>query len=88
MVMRLARYIRFTCFVPNLAESRREDALRWIIHAATEEGVIADEKLVLEKLMEREEHPEYGDRKRRCHPSLLRRRDVPASSSWRTPAEA
>ncbi len=52
--MRLAQYVRFTCVVPDLAERRREEALRWIIHAAAEGGVITDEKCVFETLMERE----------------------------------
>jgi mannitol/fructose-specific phosphotransferase system IIA component (Ntr-type) len=54
MAMRLTRYIHPECFIPDLAETSREEALRRIVHAGMEKGLFADEKQVFEKLMERE----------------------------------
>ncbi len=52
--MRLTRYIRPDCFIHDLTEKSREDALRRIIHEAAAQGVIRDEAEVLARLMERE----------------------------------
>ena len=54
MSMKLTQYIRPDCFLPDLPEKSREDALRRIVHAAAEKGYIKDEKDVFSKLMERE----------------------------------
>jgi len=54
MSMKLTHYIRPDCFLPDLPERTREDALRRIVHAAAEKGYIRDEKDVFAKLMERE----------------------------------
>ncbi len=54
MSMKLTHYIRSDCFLPDLPEKTREDALRRIVHAAAEKGYIRDEKDVFSKLMERE----------------------------------
>ncbi len=52
--MRLTRYIRPDCFIHELTEKSREDALRRIIHEAAAKGVIRDEGGVFARLMERE----------------------------------
>ena len=54
MAMRLTRYIYPECFITDLTETSREDALRRIIHAVAEKGLVRDEKDLLAKLMERE----------------------------------
>jgi PTS system nitrogen regulatory IIA component len=54
MAMKLTRYIHPECFIPDLTEKSREDALRRIIHAVAEKGLLKDEKEVYAKLMERE----------------------------------
>ena len=52
--MKLTRYIRPECFVWNLTEKTREDALRRIIHVMAEKGLVTDEREVFARLMERE----------------------------------
>jgi mannitol/fructose-specific phosphotransferase system IIA component (Ntr-type) len=52
--MKLTRYIRPDCFIPDLAEKSREDALRRIIHAVAEKGLVKNEQDVFAKLIERE----------------------------------
>ncbi|MGA2478254.1 MAG: PTS sugar transporter subunit IIA [Spirochaetia bacterium] len=54
MAMRLVRYLRPECFIVDLAEKSREDALRRIIRAAAENGLVENEASVLAKLMDRE----------------------------------
>jgi fructose-specific phosphotransferase system IIA component len=54
MSMKLTQYIRPDCFIVELADTTREDALRRIVHAVAEKGYIKDEKDVFSKLMERE----------------------------------
>jgi fructose-specific phosphotransferase system IIA component len=54
MSMKLTQYIRPECFIVDLPEKGREDALRRIVHAVAEEGLIKDEKVVFASLMERE----------------------------------
>jgi fructose-specific phosphotransferase system IIA component len=54
MSMKLRQYIRPECFLHDLTETSREDALRRIVHAVAEKGYITDEKDVFSKLMERE----------------------------------
>lgn len=54
MSMKLTQYIRPECFIAELSEKTREDALRRIVHAAAEKGYIKDEIDVFSKLMERE----------------------------------
>ena len=54
MAMKLTRYICPECFITDLTETNREDALRRIIHAVAEKGLVRDEKSVFAKLMERE----------------------------------
>ncbi len=52
--MKLTHYIRPDCFIVELPENTREDALRRIVHAVAEKGHIKDEEAVFAKLMERE----------------------------------
>ena len=52
--MKLTQYIRPDCFLPELPEKSREDALRRIVHAAAEKGYIKEEAAIYAKLMERE----------------------------------
>ena len=54
MAMKLTRYIHPECFITDLTEKSREDALRRIIRAAAENGLVKDEKEVFARLMERE----------------------------------
>ncbi len=54
MAMKLTRYIHPECFVPDLAEKTREDALRRIIHTVAEKGLVKDENEVFARLMDRE----------------------------------
>ena len=54
MSMKLVQYIRPECFLPDLPEKTREDALRRIVRAVAEKGFIKDEKGAFSKLMERE----------------------------------
>jgi mannitol/fructose-specific phosphotransferase system IIA component (Ntr-type) len=54
MSMKLTQYIRPECFIHDLTETTREDALRRIVHVVAEKGLIRDEKDVFSKLMERE----------------------------------
>lgn len=54
MAIKLTRYIRPECFIPDLAETNRKDALRMIIHVVAEKGLVKDEKDLFAKLMERE----------------------------------
>jgi fructose-specific phosphotransferase system IIA component len=54
MAIKLRRYIRPECFLHDLAEKTREDALRRIIHEAAAKGLIKDEGNLFAKLMERE----------------------------------
>jgi len=52
--MKLTRYIRPECFIHDLMEKNREDALRRIIHEAADKGLIRNEGEVFARLMERE----------------------------------
>ena len=52
--MKLTPYLHPECFIVDLSEKSREDALRRIIHAAAENGLVADEASVLAKFMQRE----------------------------------
>jgi fructose-specific phosphotransferase system IIA component len=54
MSMKLMQYIRPDCFLADLPEKTREDALRRIVHAVAQNGHIKDEKEVFARLMERE----------------------------------
>ena len=54
MSMKLTQYIRPECFIVDLAEKSREDALARIVRAVAEKGIIKDEQDVFAKLMERE----------------------------------
>jgi mannitol/fructose-specific phosphotransferase system IIA component (Ntr-type) len=54
MAMKLTQYIRPECFLPDLPEKTREEALRRIVHAVAEKGHIKDEEAVYAKLMARE----------------------------------
>jgi fructose-specific phosphotransferase system IIA component len=54
MAMKLTQYIRPECFIADLPDTTREDALRRIVHAVAAKGFIKDEKEVFSKLMERE----------------------------------
>jgi fructose-specific phosphotransferase system IIA component len=54
MPMKLTQFIRPECFLADLTEKSREDALRRIVHEAAAKGFIRDEKDVFSKLMERE----------------------------------
>jgi fructose-specific phosphotransferase system IIA component len=54
MSMKLTQYIRPECFIVELPEKGREDALRRIVHAVAEKGLIKDETAVFASLMERE----------------------------------
>jgi fructose-specific phosphotransferase system IIA component len=52
--MKLTRYIRPDCFLPDLRDRTREEALRTLVHAVASKGHLSDEKEVFAKLMERE----------------------------------
>jgi PTS system nitrogen regulatory IIA component len=54
MALKLTRYIRPECFLYDLTEKTREDALRKIVHEAASHGLIRDEGDLFSKLMERE----------------------------------
>jgi PTS system nitrogen regulatory IIA component len=54
MSMKLTQYIRPECFIADLQDKTREDALRRIVHAVAAKGFIKDEEEVFAKLMERE----------------------------------
>ena len=54
MALKLTRYIRSDCFIHDLAETSREEALRRMIHEAAVKGVIKEEDQVFSKLLERE----------------------------------
>jgi fructose-specific phosphotransferase system IIA component len=54
MAMKLTRYIRPDCFIHDLTDKSREDALRRIIHEAADKGLIRSEAEVFSRLMERE----------------------------------
>ena len=54
MPMKLKQYIRPECFLPDLPDKTREDAVRRIVHAVAEQGYIKGEQEVFAKLMERE----------------------------------
>jgi fructose-specific phosphotransferase system IIA component len=53
-VMKLRQFIREECFIPNLMEKNREDALRALVHSVAEKGLIRSEEEIYAKLMERE----------------------------------
>jgi nitrogen PTS system EIIA component len=54
MAMKLTQYIRPECFLPAIEDRTREGALRTLVHAVAERGLIRDEKDVYRRLMERE----------------------------------
>jgi fructose-specific phosphotransferase system IIA component len=54
MALKLTRYIRPECFLHDLREKTREDALRRIIHEAAAKGLVRNEEELFAKLMERE----------------------------------
>jgi mannitol/fructose-specific phosphotransferase system IIA component (Ntr-type) len=54
MGMKLTHYIRPDCFLPNLQDRTREDALRTLVRLVASRGYLRDEKGVFARLMERE----------------------------------
>jgi PTS system nitrogen regulatory IIA component len=54
MAMRLTRYILPECCIPDLGEEDREGALRRMVHAVAEKGLVRDERGVFAKLLARE----------------------------------
>jgi len=54
MAMKLTQYIHPECFITDLAEKSRDGALRRIVHAVAEKGLVRDEEDVFAKLIERE----------------------------------
>jgi PTS system nitrogen regulatory IIA component len=52
--MKLRQFVRPECFIPELSEKNREEALRRIVHLIAEKGIVRDEKEIYTKLMERE----------------------------------
>jgi mannitol/fructose-specific phosphotransferase system IIA component (Ntr-type) len=54
MSLKLTQYIRPACFLPDMVEKTREEALRAIVRAVAAQGYIKDEAAVFAKLMERE----------------------------------
>jgi len=54
MAIKLSRYIRPECFLHDLAEKTREEALRRIIHEAASQGLIRNEEELFSRFMERE----------------------------------
>ncbi|HVP20146.1 MAG TPA: PTS sugar transporter subunit IIA [Spirochaetia bacterium] len=52
--MKLTRYIRPDCFIHDLSEKTREDALHRMVHEAAGRGLIRNEAAVFARLMERE----------------------------------
>jgi len=54
MGIELTRYVRPECFVQDLVEKSRDDALRRIVHTVAEKGLIKDENDLFVKLVERE----------------------------------
>src|SRR5512142_228027 len=54
MSMRLRQYVKPECFIPELSEKSREEALKRIVSAVAKKGLIKNEQEILTKLMERE----------------------------------
>ena len=54
MSMKLTQYIKPECFLPLLAETTREDALRRMVHVLAEKGIVKHEDEMVARLMERE----------------------------------
>lgn len=54
MPMTLRQYVKPDCFVPDLVEKSREEALGRMVHVLAERKLIRDEKAILAKLLERE----------------------------------
>lgn len=54
MAIRLTRYIHPECFIADLAEKTKEDALRKIVHVVAERGLVEDEGELFAHLMARE----------------------------------
>jgi fructose-specific phosphotransferase system IIA component len=52
--MKLTQFLKPECFIIDLAEKSREDALRKLVHAVAEKGLINSEQEIFTKLMERE----------------------------------
>ena len=52
--MRLREYVRPECFIPELSEKNREDALKRIVATVVEKGLVKNEQEIFTKLMERE----------------------------------
>ncbi len=52
--MKLARYARHECFIPDLAGTNREEVLGRMVTRLREKGHIRDEKGILARLLERE----------------------------------
>jgi len=52
--MNLKQYIRSECFIPDLVESTREEALKRMVAAVAAKGIITKEPEMLARLMERE----------------------------------
>lgn len=52
--MKLRQYVKPDCFIADLTEKSREDALRRMVGAVARKGYIRDEQEMLTKLMERE----------------------------------
>jgi PTS system nitrogen regulatory IIA component len=53
--MKLKQYVRLECFIPDLAEKNREDALRAIVHVIAQKGLIKNEQEIFARLVEREQ---------------------------------
>ncbi len=54
MPIRLTRYIQPDCFIVDLTEKTKEDALRRIVHMAAHKGLVKNEEAVFVALIERE----------------------------------
>jgi PTS system nitrogen regulatory IIA component len=52
--MKLRQFVRPECFIPELSEKSREEALRRIVRLIAEKGIVRDENEIYTKLMERE----------------------------------
>jgi PTS system nitrogen regulatory IIA component len=54
MAMKLTHYIHPECCITDLAEKSRDGALREIVHAVAEKGLVKGEEEIFAKLMDRE----------------------------------
>ncbi len=53
--MKLKQYVKPECFIPDLAEKNRDDALRAIVRVIAQKGLIKNEQEICAKLVEREQ---------------------------------